>query len=65
MRDTLSCEETFNGLSAYDFLMEYGYLPQHKGIVADQKIVQNALEEWPEEDLHAHSWGAVLCENDQ
>jgi hypothetical protein len=47
---------TYNGLTAFDFLMEYGYLPQHKGIVADQLAFQEALEEWPDEDPHLAEW---------
>ena len=50
------CDLTYNGLTAYDFLMEYGYLPQHKGIVADQLAFQGALEEWPDEDPHLAAW---------
>lgn len=57
-------ELTYKGLSAYDFLMEYGYLPQHKGIVADQHAFQKALEEWPEEDPHLLDWSRT-CEGEE
>ena len=47
-RDDYGKDLTFNGLSANEFLMEYGYLPQHKGVVADQHAPKTIAEGDPE-----------------